>query len=1304
MPGRTRDESQPRHPKTREFVSRGLFEGVSCFEEFERRVADLPTPNERGDAFEVFAEAYLATSPIVQAKHVWPFSSIPIAVRQQLRLDTGIDMGVDGVLENGLGQFAAYQVKFRTDRPALTWDELSTFMGLTDQVGQRVLFTNCDDLPALMNERTNFFCIRGSDLNGLGIDDFRFIGSWLQGEPAHEVRKIPLPHQQEALADIQRALAANDRATGVMACGTGKTLVALWTAESLRPRNVLILLPSLALLRQTLHEWLRQTSWRDLSYLCVCSDPSVDTRGDAILVRQSDLDFPVTTDPAIVRQFLSLRSPGTKLVFSTYQSAQVVAAGMSENDVFDLAVFDEAHKTAGRVGVRFAFALTDEHLPIRKRLFLTATPRHFDIARKDNEGEARLVYSMDVPEIYGPVAHNLTFAVAARRDIVCPYKVLISVVTSETVNEERLRRGEVVVDGDLLRARHVAKQIALQKAVEEYGASKIITFHRSIKAAEKFTSSGGEGIETHLPGFQCFHVNGNMPTARREQFMRAFAESPKAVISNARCLTEGVDVPAVDMVAFLSPKHSWIDIVQATGRAMRKSPSKQIGYVLVPLFVEEHRGESIQEALKRTGFHFVWDVLEAMLEQDEGFAEVIRKMREERGRVGGVDESALGDFVEFIGDHISLAEIQRFIAVAAVDRLGADWDERFGQLLAFKERYGHFNIIRRHRDFRTLGHWVKYQRQLHRKGAIRPDRVRRLESIGFEWEGGDRKETWEKQYRQLEAFREKHEHCNVPKRHPDFPGLWIWVHSQRALYRKGQLESDRLRQLESLGFQWVVYDSETVWNLRLKELEAFVKKHGHCDVPVGCKENPQLGIWVANVRAAAKAGRLPEERQKYLERLGFNWRVRRRTKRRLDWDEMYRSLAELKVTHGHLRIPTQEFPQLFAWTHSLRRLRKAGKLSDEQIAKLDSLGFEWTRPGKTWDEMFAALVEYKNRHGDCMVPREWPDNPCLSRWAEWQRAALRKGKVQPKRREQLEGIGFEWMVPDAEDRWEQMFGALVDFKQRHGHCLVPRRYDEVPELGRWVNSQRFQRLKGRLGPDRISRLEAIGFEWAATDAAWEAMFDELKRFRVEFGHCRVPANWEKNPELGKWVARHRQIWRGIQEGEHTPRAATERRLARLEEFGIQFVSWTASWDEDLRALHWDENLRALQEYRQRFGHCAVPANWSENPNLARWVAAQRAARRTDNLSAGEVSQLTKLGFIWNLHERKWEEMFLELLKYKEQHGDCDVPAQRSENPRLSSWVGSQRSARKAGRLSQDRIELLDEAGFIWVKKRGRPSN
>ena len=257
------------HPKAASFARQNLFAGVTSFTELEARIAALPDEQSRGGAFEVFAEAYLATQRKHDAAKVWPLASVPTTVLQTLGLGQQ-DYGVDGVFQTLLGHFNAYQVKFRMNRPALTWRELSTFMGLADSphIRSRVLITNCDEVASVLNERQGFFCIRGSDLDRLEADDFRAIEAWLADAAFVPPKKQPQPHQIEALDALLPALQTHDRVSAIMACGTGKTLVALWVAEhvarasspassgGIPTARILVLVPSLALLRQILHEWL----------------------------------------------------------------------------------------------------------------------------------------------------------------------------------------------------------------------------------------------------------------------------------------------------------------------------------------------------------------------------------------------------------------------------------------------------------------------------------------------------------------------------------------------------------------------------------------------------------------------------------------------------------------------------------------------------------------------------------------------------------------------------------------------------------------------------------------------------------------------------------------------------------------------------------------------------------------------------------------------------------------------------------------------------------------------------------------
>lgn len=644
-------------------------------------------------------------------------------------------------------------------------------------------------------------------------------------------------------------------------------------------------------------------------------------------MKKSDLDFEVTTTPADVKRFLETEFAGVKVVFSTYMSASVVGEAVKGRDIFDLGIFDEAHKTTGREGKTSAFALSDNNLPLKKRVFMTATPRHYNVLKRDKEGDAKLVYSMDVPESYGSVVHKLPFAKAARAGIICRYKVVISVVTSEMVRQEFLRRGKVLVAGDEIHAQQVANQLALAAAVEKHGVGKIITFHKNIKSAQSFTAEGSEGIANHLKGFSVFHVNGSMPSAEREKLMGEFKNSNHGLVSNAKCLTEGVDVPAVDMVAFLSPKRSTVDIVQATGRAMRKAPKKEFGYILVPLYLEIKKSETIEEAVRRGKFEEVWDVLAALQEQDEVLADIIREMRQEKGRTKGYRPD-LPDPIEILGPNILLEDLKKSITVSCLEKLGDTWDERFGELGAFKNRLGH---------------------------------------------------------------------CNVPSIYPENPRLGIWVANQR--HRRGNLSKENLRRLDEIGFDWSPFSS--AWEEGFRLLQEYKCKHGDCRVRISKNENSVLARWVRKQRSLR--GKPPKEYIRRLKEIGFEWDPFTAA-----WENEFESLKKYKTKYGNCRVPF-EWPKnskLASWVSTQRKIM--GKLSKEQINRLNEIGFEWDPLSSVWEENFKLLKNYKAQHGNCNVPARWSENPKLGAWVSTQRIFYKQGKMSQEHMPRLKAIGFVW--------------------------------------------------------------------------------------------------------------------------------------------------------------------------------------------------------------------------------------------------------------------------------------------------------
>jgi superfamily II DNA or RNA helicase len=812
-------------------------------------------------------------------------------------------------------------------------------MGLSDspEIRSKVVITNCDELPAVINERHNFFCIRGSDLDRLTPDDFKAIESWVSEAKITIRKSTPFPHQQEALDAIVPALKSEDRVSAIMACGTGKTLTALWTTEQLLGASkVLVLVPSLALLRQTLHEWLKETSL-DLAYHCVCSDPTVKGDADEISTAQSDLDFEVSTDAATVRKFLDAPFKGTKVIFSTYQSAAVVGEAMKKGESFDLGIFDEAHKTAGREGRNYGYALEDKNIAIRKRLFVTATPRHYNPSKRTKEGEATIAFSMDEPKVYGPQSYVLSFGEAARRKIICGYKVIISVITSDQVTDEILSKGTVAVKGDEIRARQVANQIALRDAVAQYGVSKIFTFHSTVKSAASFVAEGNEGVRTHLPEFSALHVSGAMPTARRERVMKEFRSAPRAVMSNARCLTEGVDVPAVDMVGFLSPRKSKVDIVQAIGRAMRKSGSKEVGYVLIPLYLEQKAGESLEEAVARANFEEVWDILQSLQEQDEVLAELIRDMAVAKGSGKGFDDSRFSDRIAFTGPVLALESIHQAVSTKVLERLESSWDVNFGKLLKFKEEHGHCNVPKKDKTDPQFSGWIITQRHFQKIGTLLSSRKKKLDETGFIWDLHNSR--WMSFYEDLKAFSAKNGHTLVPTKDPLRP----WVKTQRRFKEVGALSEERIRLLNEIGFTWLA-SKEKTWDDRYADLLEYKSTHGHCNIPVDYPPDPVLERWLATQRQLEKSGNLSEQRKAKLSKVGFTSDPYSHA-----WLENYKLLQDFLRTNGHCNVPAyyKQNPALGKWVSRQRQFKKNHRLTTEREALLKKIGFVWKLQTRT---------------------------------------------------------------------------------------------------------------------------------------------------------------------------------------------------------------------------------------------------------------------------------------------------------------------------------------------------------------------
>ena len=1097
-------------------LSRGVFDGLTSFEELEQRVSRLGEENTKvlGDAFEIFVEAFLATQPKFMAEEVWLVGQVPLAVRQEMNLPNDTK-GIDGIFRTRTGALVPYQVKFRSKRAYLTYTEVAPFLGLTERAKDRIIFTNSNEIAVDAKNRDAMRSVRGGDFDDLTADDFRAIECWLKEKPFALPKPQPRDYQIEALDAICGTLETHDRATAVMACGTGKTLLALWVTERLNPKTVLVLVPSLTLLQQTLDEWSRNNSWgRSFSYLCVCSDPSVaqGNSNDSIELHAMDVEFSVDTDPIQVRRFLERDSHYVKVVFCTYQSSNVVIEGSNGLHPFDIAIFDEAHKTTGPKDGLFARCLSDVNIKISKRLFLTATPRHYDIRHRDKEGDFKVV-SMDDEKVYGPRGYTLTFGEAAKRGIICDYKVVISLVDGQEISQFALDHGITLVDGDLIGAKWVANQIAIERAIQKTGSVRAITFHSRVSSAAAFSSDTSRGVKQFLTEFSTFHVSGSQKSSERKQLIKAFRDAPKAIITNARCLTEGIDIPAVDLVAFIDPRQSRVDIAQATGRAMRKphGSQKTTGYIVVPLFVDRRSNQTVEEALDASNFSEVNSVLNAMKEQDEDLAQIIVEINESKGRGDLSISEAIEEKIDVIGPQINLSVLRQNVFIQIADSLGATWDQWFGRLSKFKTLEGHCGVPQHYQqDGFYLGQWVSTQRAL--KNQLSKDRIDRLNSLGFIW--NKRVNQWEQLFNLLIKFRGREGHCRVPNDHvEDSYNLGSWVLTQRA--NENIMTPERKDLFNSIDFVWNSNNDQ--WEMGLKLLNQFKGREGHCLVPQKhIEDGYMLGAWVNNQRNARKnkSEHLSEERIRRLTSVGFIW-----TPLIDQWEKNFEYLSEFHRKNGHSLVAAKHVEsgfQLGNWVHHQRALKPT--LTQEKIERLNSIGFIWDPLQLQWEEGFNLLFEFFRREGHCRVEREHVENGYkLGNWVSQQRK--KKDKLCAENIARMNSLGFIW--DSLSFQWEEGFKRLLQFYEREGHCLVPALHVENSyQLGQWVGSQR--RRKALIEKSRVDRLNSIGFIWDPNAEQWEIGYKWLKQFYSREGHCLVPQKHIENGYLlGSWVRNQR---------------------------------------------------------------------------------------------------------------------------------------------------------------------------------------
>jgi superfamily II DNA or RNA helicase len=1080
----------------------------------------------KGKQFEVFVKWFLENDPVWKSEvdKVWMWDDYPDR--------WGKDCGIDLVFRDKNNETWAVQAKCYDREYPVTKTDVDSFLSESNRplIQRRLLIATTDNLGpnarkvcAEQEKPVTLFLF--SDFEDSAIDYPESISDLSRAK----LKPKPQPtgkyaYQLEPINAVVDKFKTHDKGQLIMACGTGKTFTTLWIKEKLNAETTLILLPSLSLLSQTLKEWTFAMN-QPFKSLCVCSDETVSKGAseDQLLETVKDLSFPVTADPNLIRKFLN--SPGTKVLFSTYQSSPMIAEAQKLKDVpaFDLVIADEAHRCAGKVSSSFTTVLNDDLIRSKKKLFTTATPRTYSSSLKKQAEELDFEISgMDDEKVFGTEFYRLSFGNAIERGLLTDYQLVIIGVDEPMIADWIKRRELLQTNDEVVDAKSLAAEIGLIKAIKDYNLKRVLSFHSRVKSAEDFSKELPKVLDlidgSHKPkgklatGF----VSGKMPTNQRRlrlDQLKELTQGDYAVLSNARCLSEGVDVPALDGIVIIDPKASQIDIVQTVGRAIRLSENKSVGTIVLPVFIEN--GDDPVASIESTNFKPLWDVVKALRSHDEMLAYELDSLRTEMGiqRMRSVQVGGLKKIVIDVPQNID-SNFSKSLRTFLVEKTTASWQFFYGLLKEYKDEFGDCNVPIRYKvlDNWLLGRWVSSQR--YQQDTLSPEGKKQLNDLGFLWDVLEA--SWNENFEALKVYKVEHGDCKVPATYKTSDGIALgaWVSFQRLKIES--LSDEKKKRLEDLGFVWSLFDE--LWNSAFAALKVYKDQFGDCNVPNIYKTADGLGLgkWVGSQRN--KKNTLSPERIKQLDDLGFIWNPQKDR-----WDETIEALKAYKDEKGNCDVPklykTSKGLALGEWAATQRNNKN--KISSEKLKQLDDLGFVWNSRDDLWNDYINALRIYKNQFGDCNVPAKYKTSNglALGSWLGHQRI---KVDISPARKKQLDDMGVVWNFND--ELWNINFEALKSYKNVHGDCNVIRTYktEEGLALGRWIGTQRLR--QNILSDEKKKRLEDLGFVWSLYDDQWNESFKNLKIYKKEFGDCNVPSKYKTSDglALGLWVSNQRR--------------------------------------------------------------------------------------------------------------------------------------------------------------------------------------
>ena len=765
----------------------------------------------------------------------------------------------------------------------------------------------------------------------------------------------PFKHQTIAINDIlysDKGLMKNDKTQFISACGTGKTNTALWVVEkylfdekSLQNSLSVFFYPSLALISQSFKNYASQTTIEKYKPLFICSDQNITKNDEDINIQELKEEIGdniVTTQKDAIKKYLNDSTLPHKVIFSTYQSSSLIVEALMEMGMkVDIAVYDEAHNIALKKNFNNKsttetlhdnqnFSFTNKFFNADKRLFMTATPKHIETKVKNTDAfnNIEMAYSMDNKIYFGEVSHELPMREAIEQGIISDYQIIGIQIDKEYMKSyfsDVLEIKQEHID--------IIKAIAIDKAMNKYNINKGIIFHKTIEYSKLFTKN----IRKHHKGLFAEHIDGSMNIKQKKDILNRFANQDRFLLSNSKLLSEGVDIPTVDMVAFMNITGSLRDIVQRVGRVQRipieykHSNMPKSSYIFIPIMDIEI---DLNEEINRDALGF-YTVVNSLKSVDKQLADVLEQ------KISSVSEE---DY-ELLTLRLQALSSKQYNTKQELQEIKAL--HHFLNALDIKE-----NRIRIENLSELDNVMFSKQTVAHKFKKYKEDRerfVRYIDAIVLNGNSQIEK-RWEKNYLIFKEFYILHK--RLPSQQELFMDfkIGVWVSSQLIGKKKSLLSKNKYDRLKLICSNFFEDKHQEVWIMSLAALKKFYKKYKRLPKEKETQNGINVGRWLINQRRLHKTNELDANRIKNLEQIDENIFE---SMHKFGWQKkLYETSQYFKKNN---KLPNQydeKCKQLGVWLVKQKQLFIDDALPLEKINKLlaidrDILSISDTRTKKT---------------------------------------------------------------------------------------------------------------------------------------------------------------------------------------------------------------------------------------------------------------------------------------------------------------------------------------------------------------------